>query len=186
MGGNSAGFPCGQVAPWPSCRLDPWLGNYTPHPRLRVHMPPLNQESVQPGKCINKSKRGLPWRSSAENPPANAGDTDLTPGPGRGHVRRGHGPRGAQLLPPARPGACAPGREPAAGRSPRTAPGGRAPLRSWRAPSCGRKEPVPHNKDPARAISSLTPRFFLREVQSLLLLLLLLSCLSRVRLCATP
>ena len=35
-----------------------------------------------------KETLGLPWWRSVKNPPANAGDTGLSPGPGRSHMPR--------------------------------------------------------------------------------------------------
>ena len=37
---------------------------------------------------IKDQRRGFPGDAVVKNPPANAGDTNLTPGPGRPHMPR--------------------------------------------------------------------------------------------------
>ena len=39
-------------------------------------------------KVISEKKRGFPGGAVVKNPPANAGDTGSSPGPGRSHVPR--------------------------------------------------------------------------------------------------
>ena len=50
---------------------------------------------------------GLPDGPGAKNPPANAGDTGLVPGPGRFHVPQGNSAGVPQLLKPVCPTASA-------------------------------------------------------------------------------
>ena len=37
-------------------------------------------------RCLKNSLRDFPGGAMVKNPPANAGDTDLIPGPGRSHM----------------------------------------------------------------------------------------------------
>ena len=46
----------------------------------------------------NSNFRGFPGGTVVKNPPANAGDTGLSPGPGRSHMPRRNQARGPQLL----------------------------------------------------------------------------------------
>ena len=48
-----------------------------------------------------KARRDLPGGPVVKNPPANAGDTGLIPGPGRSHMPRSTEVRAPQLLKPA-------------------------------------------------------------------------------------
>ena len=45
-------------------------------------------------------KRDFPSGAVAKNPPANAGDTGLSPGPGRSHMPRSNSARVPQVLNP--------------------------------------------------------------------------------------
>ena len=46
--------------------------------------------------------RDFPGGTVVKNPPANTGDTGLSPGPGRSHMLRSNWARAPQLLKPAR------------------------------------------------------------------------------------
>ena len=52
------------------------------------------------GKNIKKKKEGLPGGAVVKNPPANAGDLGLSPGPGRSHMLRSNQAHVPQLLKP--------------------------------------------------------------------------------------
>ena len=41
---------------------------------------------LNPGSINNEQAVGFPGGAVAENPPANAGDVGLSPGPGRSHI----------------------------------------------------------------------------------------------------
>ena len=47
---------------------------------------------------IKKSKWGFPGGAVVKNPPANAGDTGSSPGPGRSHMPQSNQARAPQLL----------------------------------------------------------------------------------------
>ena len=76
---------------------------------------------------LKYSRREFPSGAVVKNPPANAGDTGLSPGPGRSHMLRSNEARAPQLL-----SLCSRAREPRA----------RAPQRSH----CNEK-PVHCNED---------------------------------------
>ena len=65
--------------------------------------------------------QGFPGGAVVENPPANAGDTGSSPGPGRSHVPRSSWARAPQLLSLRVWSLCAATREAAIVRGPRTA-----------------------------------------------------------------
>ena len=46
----------------------------------------IYSESSQHGKRI--ANKGFPGGADVKNPPANAGDVDSSPGPGRSHMQR--------------------------------------------------------------------------------------------------
>ena len=48
----------------------------------------LKQEELQGKPLLEKSIRGFPGGAVVKNPPASAGDTGLSPGPGRYHMPR--------------------------------------------------------------------------------------------------
>ena len=52
------------------------------------------------GVHIKPKILGFPGGAVVKNPPANAGDTGLSPGPGRSHVLRSNKVRAPQLLSP--------------------------------------------------------------------------------------
>ena len=47
-----------------------------------------NQSKLLRTKQTEKVNRGFPGGTVVKNPPANAGDTGLSPGPGRSHMLR--------------------------------------------------------------------------------------------------
>ena len=49
-------------------------------------------------KNLKKNISGLPGGAVVKNPPANAGGTGLSPGPGRSHMPRSNEARAPQLL----------------------------------------------------------------------------------------
>ena len=48
--------------------------------------------------CVKSHPRDLPGGAVVKNPPANAGNTGLSPGPGRSHMPRSNSARAPQLL----------------------------------------------------------------------------------------
>ena len=72
-------------------------------------------------KCSHKrGKKGFPGGAVVENPPANAGDTGLSPGLGRSHMPRSGWAREPQLLSLRIWSLCSATREAAMVRGPRT------------------------------------------------------------------
>ena len=82
--------------------------------------------------------RNFPGGSVVKNPPANAGDTDLIPGPGRSHMGQSNWALAPQLLKHVHPTACAQQQE--------------KPLQWDPLPpllAATREKPAPHNEDSA-------------------------------------
>ena len=93
----------------------------------------LNQIPVKRTALLQKvDGSGFPGSPGVKSSPANAGDTDPTPGPGGSHMPQGNGARGAQLLQPALPRAGAVRREAAPMRHPCTPAGEQPPSAATR------------------------------------------------------
>ena len=61
-------------------------------------LPAYNQVCNQPHNQEVWHSRGFPSGTVVKNPPANAGDTGLSPGPGRSHMPQSNEARAPQLL----------------------------------------------------------------------------------------
>ena len=66
-------------------------GGWHPGVRLQWHERDYRASS-------ETDKLGLPWCAVVKNPPANAGDTGSSPGPGRSHMPQRNKARALQLL----------------------------------------------------------------------------------------
>ena len=89
--------------------------------KMKTCISPTSQVSQQPEQSLFKKEEGFPGGTVVESPPANAGDTGSSPGPGGSHVPRSSWAGEPQLLSLRVWSLCSATREAVILRGPRTA-----------------------------------------------------------------